>query len=119
MKRENPPFDPPYISIHPAEQGVTYIETLADGATRPVSAAQANWMQRSESDAGTTPPPTRAQPAKSGSAAKSGNHQGKTLLKVPFAEKEAAKALGAKWDATKKKWYVPHGVDVQLFSRWL
>ncbi|WP_417625104.1 DUF5710 domain-containing protein [Paremcibacter congregatus] len=28
-------------------------------------------------------------------------------LDVPFAEKEAAKACGAKWDAGKKLWYAP------------
>jgi hypothetical protein len=38
---------------------------------------------------------------------------------VPFAEKDQAKGLGARWDAARKKWYVPHGVDVNLFSRWL
>jgi len=38
---------------------------------------------------------------------------------VPFAEKDQAKALGARWDATRKKWYVPSGVDIEPFSRWM
>lgn len=42
----------------------------------------------------------------------------KTYLTVPYTEKDAAKALGAKWDATKKKWYVPAGVDLSHFSKW-
>lgn len=39
-------------------------------------------------------------------------------LKVPFAEKDQAKKLGARWDAGRKVWYV-EGKDVAQFSRWL
>lgn len=42
----------------------------------------------------------------------------KTYLNVPYAQKDAAKALGARWDAASKKWYVPAGVDIMLFSQW-
>jgi hypothetical protein len=42
----------------------------------------------------------------------------KTYLNVPFAEKDAAKALGARWDAANKKWYVPAGKDITLFAQW-
>jgi len=44
--------------------------------------------------------------------------ESKTYLKVPFAQKDAAKALGAKWDAVNKKWYVPAGKDTTLFAKW-
>lgn len=37
---------------------------------------------------------------------------------VPFAEKDEAKELGAKWDFTQKAWYVPEGVDASQFARW-
>lgn len=30
---------------------------------------------------------------------------GKIYLNVPFAEKDLAKKLGAKWDGSLKKWY--------------
>lgn len=40
-------------------------------------------------------------------------------LQVPFAEKDEVKRLGARWDGAGKVWYVPDGVDVQPFSRWL
>ena len=43
----------------------------------------------------------------------------KTFLHVPFKEKEAAKALGAKWDRAEKKWYAPEGVDLAPLSKWL
>jgi Domain of unknown function (DUF5710) len=42
----------------------------------------------------------------------------KTYLTVAFAQKDAAKALGAKWDATLKKWYVPADKDIALFAQW-
>jgi hypothetical protein len=40
-------------------------------------------------------------------------------LKVPYSEKDAAKALGARWDAKRKKWFVPPGEDVNKFAKWL
>jgi hypothetical protein len=42
----------------------------------------------------------------------------KTYLNVPFALKDAAKALGAKWDPIQKKWYVPADKDQSLFEQW-
>ena len=33
-------------------------------------------------------------------------------LVTPFAEKDAAKALGARWDATKKLWYIVDVADL-------
>jgi hypothetical protein len=39
-------------------------------------------------------------------------------LNVPFAQKDAAKALGARWDAANKKWYIPSGKNVALFAQW-
>ena len=42
----------------------------------------------------------------------------KTYLNVPFAQKDSAKALGAKWDAVNKKWYVPANKDITLFVQW-
>ncbi|PKO47072.1 MAG: hypothetical protein CVU29_03855 [Betaproteobacteria bacterium HGW-Betaproteobacteria-22] len=40
-------------------------------------------------------------------------------LKVPFNEKDQAKALGARWNAESKHWYVPQGVDAALFEKWI
>lgn len=42
-----------------------------------------------------------------------------TDLKVPYSEKDQAKALGAKWDAQRKTWFVPDGIDLARFKRWL
>jgi len=43
----------------------------------------------------------------------------KTYLNVPYAQKDAAKALGARWDPANKKWYVSGKDDINLFSAWL
>lgn len=40
-------------------------------------------------------------------------------LKVPFNEKDQAKALGARWNAEIKQWYVPQGVDSKPFEKWI
>ena len=43
----------------------------------------------------------------------------RTYLKVPFAEKDEAKALGARWDPARKSWYVQDAKDLASFERWL
>lgn len=48
---------------------------------------------------------------------------GPRYLRVPYAEKDAAKRLGALWDSGRRLWYVPsHGVSVErereLLSTW-
>ena len=43
----------------------------------------------------------------------------RTYLKVPFPQKDAAKSLGAKWDATIGSWYVPETLDLAPFAPWL
>ena len=40
------------------------------------------------------------------------------ILKVPYAEKDEAKALGARWNKERKLWYVAEGQDASLFKRW-
>ena len=44
----------------------------------------------------------------------------KTYIKCSYSEKDEAKALGAKWDTSKKQWYFhPELVRRELFCRWL
>jgi hypothetical protein len=40
-------------------------------------------------------------------------------LVTPFAEKEAVKALGGRWDAVKKCWYIVDVADLTPFARWI
>ncbi len=45
--------------------------------------------------------------------------QDKTFIAVPYDERKDAKALGAKWDAENKSWYVEKGADLNTFKEWL
>lgn len=45
--------------------------------------------------------------------------QDKTFIAVPYDERKDAKALGAKWDAENKSWYVEKGADLNQFKDWL
>lgn len=40
-------------------------------------------------------------------------------LNVPYAEKDKASGLGAKWDGKQKKWYVPEEIDLEPFREWI
>jgi hypothetical protein len=40
-------------------------------------------------------------------------------LVAPFAEKDAVKALGARWDAAQKVWYIMDVADLTPFMRWI
>lgn len=41
-------------------------------------------------------------------------------LNVPFPEKDQAKALGARWDAIARRWYIPQALlnEEEKFSQW-
>ncbi len=43
----------------------------------------------------------------------------KTYIEVPFVHSERVKAMGARWDMSRRQWYVPDGVDLTPFLRWL
>lgn len=40
-------------------------------------------------------------------------------LVTPYAEKDQVKALGARWDANRKCWYIQDVADLAPFARWL
>lgn len=42
-----------------------------------------------------------------------------TYLTVAFKDKDAAKALGARWDGVQRQWYVPEGRELSPFAQWL
>lgn len=43
----------------------------------------------------------------------------RTNLKVPFAEKDEAKGLGARWDPARKVWFVENKADLSPFAKWI
>jgi hypothetical protein len=40
-------------------------------------------------------------------------------LVTPFADKDKAKALGARWDSIRKVWYIVDVADLTPFMRWI
>jgi hypothetical protein len=40
-------------------------------------------------------------------------------MNVPYAEKDQAKALGARWNPIKKQWFIESPESLQPFLRWL
>jgi len=42
-----------------------------------------------------------------------------TYLISSFKDKDRVKALGARWDAERRQWYVPAGRDLAPFASWL
>ena len=40
-------------------------------------------------------------------------------LNCPFSEKEECKSLGGKWDPNQKKWYIPDGIKIDKFKKWV
>lgn len=100
-----PPFDPPYKTSTVLEDGsVKWMEVRADGSMVETSAPAV------------VLPSADAPPARAGQSGQSA--RAVTVLNVPFAEKDEAKQLGARWDPKRRKWYVPPGVDAALFARW-
>jgi putative DNA primase/helicase len=53
-----------------------------------------------------------------GAGSENARELSKTLISVPFKEKEEAKSLGAKWDRQEQSWYVPANVDTTPFAKW-
>lgn len=41
------------------------------------------------------------------------------ILKVPYAEKDLVRELGARWHVKRRTWYVPKGALLAPFERWM
>jgi hypothetical protein len=122
MSDSEPPFSPPYKTFRQSPEGMKITETLADGTVRDVAEGElAQWVRASRPEpfggAAAAPSPSAAKPP-ARPAPGGASRAGTLLLEVPFAEKDDAKRLGARWDAAARKWYVPHGLDIKQFSRW-
>jgi hypothetical protein len=119
-----PPFDPPYTTTYRTADGIRVAETLVDGTVRDITSTSHGQSLISATQA------TGAAAQRDGQASESavpsasnakpipGNRRAMTFLAVPFEDKDSAKSLGARWDPAKRKWYVPHGLDINLFERW-
>jgi antirestriction protein ArdC/phage/plasmid primase-like uncharacterized protein len=62
------------------------------------------------------------KPASEKAAASTGHQREageRTYLAVPYREKNDAKAAGAEWDKGCKAWFVPPGVSIEPFAKWM
>jgi hypothetical protein len=109
---EDPPFEPPYRTIVKTATGAIVTETLADGSTQELGEVAFETLQVTEIAVSVSK--RSAKQAVSITA----SDKVATYLNVSFADKEKAKSKGAKWDADKKKWYAPHGTDINVFKPW-
>lgn len=71
----------------------------------------ARWIEKS-------PKPDLEQTASTVARSKEPAMSEKRFIAIPFAEKDAAKAAGAKWDRAVKSWFIPEGADPAAFSKW-
>ncbi|MBF0325866.1 MAG: DUF1738 domain-containing protein [Alphaproteobacteria bacterium] len=78
---------------------------------RPDSAELTAW----EKD---NPVPRKARQVEQPEVAMSEPTKTRHFIAVPFAEKDQAKAAGAKWDRQEKSWYVPEGLNPEPFAKW-
>ena len=42
----------------------------------------------------------------------------KYYINCSYNDKDEVKLLGARWDADKRKWYIPFGLDRSKFRTW-
>jgi hypothetical protein len=77
-----------------------------------------DWLVR-PNDRAVFEPLTAAAPTPASPAAGLAVAATDTVLHVPFAAKDQAKALGAQWQPDKKRWVVPAGIDLAPFTPWL
>lgn len=43
----------------------------------------------------------------------------KKYINCPYQDKDECKLYGGKWDNEKRMWYIPEGIDNELFKKWL
>ncbi len=99
---------------------IIHADTLAvDKTEEKTTPTQENTATENETTQITqpTPTPTTENPQSKISTPNIAQHD--TKLDTPYAEKNEAKALGVKWDNSNKTWYVPAGVDLDKFKKWL
>ena len=89
------PFEPPYQALSPE-----FARAMDEHRNTPSAASAAPGKDKSR--------PAAAAPK-----------EGVFYLVVPFAEKDEAKSMGARWDAAARKWYIPSDKDRESFKRWL
>ena len=69
-------------------------------------------------DDAATAAPAATGPRTNGATRRPSTAPRREYLAVPYEEKDAAKQLGARWDPSAQRWYIPAGDDPAPFARW-
>jgi len=89
------------------------LERAAQAARKAEQAAE-----QSETKERAMEPVERTAAATTASGAVQQEAKPRTYLDVPYAQKDEAKAAGARWDRREKAWYIPEGAEAQKLARW-
>lgn len=119
-----PPFDPPYFTRQFTQQGTQITEIQPDGRIHVMM--ESGMLQNRHSSLRTKQAPRSGQKGGESIGARpskfvplaQGNDRAVMFLNVSYSEKDTVKRMGARWDSAMRKWYVPHGLDINLFTRW-
>lgn len=85
-------------------------------ATEAELQQKAEYQEQARAMAAAAPAAAGSAPAAPTASAEAGE---RTLIDVPYKEKNQAKELGAKWDRQEQSWYIPAGVDPAPFAKWV
>ena len=103
-----------WVKGHSGVEGNERADVLASTAAAQSQAQERMGQANTISAAPSQPLPD----PKHATSRASENGNGKVYLNVPFADKDHAKKLGARWDPQKKQWYC-QSQHQQSFARWL
>lgn len=55
-----------------------------------------------------------------GQTSSAGSRKSKrTYLNCPFDDKDECKGMGGRWDPNLRQWYVPEGMELEPFAKWI
>lgn len=98
-----------------------FVDGIADIVRKDISQIKESSLKAMESSGGQTGRSGTGRKTPSGAGHIEGDWKAAiangTPLKVPFDQREAAKKLGARWNADKKAWVVPQGKDTAPFKK--
>ena len=95
---------------------------LEKGKTTEIGASISQEPSPSQTPSPAPHPPKNSQAAFDGKKRRDEEKHSelsRVYINVPYAEKDEAKAMGAKWDKQEKSWFVEPGIDQAPFKKWL
>lgn len=85
---------------------------------RPTRGRSMNAVAQARKDRAEAPTPDNRKQAALDAYARKIPTDARLFLTVPFQEKDKVKALGARWDADSRRWYVDNRQDTTAFGQW-